>query len=395
MKNIKFLTAAFTLLSLFSVQLPAATILTGKLVRVSTPVDGNVYAGAGEIYIEAPIYGDLTAGAGQLTIRDTIRYDLIAGGGRVYIEGVIGDDLRCGGGEVQLDGQVLGDVLVGSGQLEIGRGAVIHGDLVVGGGEVRIFGRVLGSVILAGGEVLFEGEAAQDVKVRGGDITLNGVFRGPCELAAGEITLGSRAEFYQPVRYWQKNGEIDFSQHLRGDARARFDDSLSQSIGDRDKKWTSNVFSFFSIYRLLAGVLLVTALLLLFEGFFRRSAEGLPAQWLQRFGTGMLYFIGVPIGIVVLLITLIGIPFGVFALIFYLFTLLFAPALTAAVGANALEQYRGLSWTKGQRVLVALGLLLVLRLLSWIPALGWLAVLVLVGVAFGGLIKAMLSRPAV
>ena len=395
MKTMKLLTGALVLLTFLSVQLPAATILTGKLVRVSTPIEGNVYAGAGEIYIDAPINGDLTAGAGELNIRDTIRYDLIAGGGRVRIEGVIGDDLRCGGGEVILYGEVLGDVLVGSGRLEIAPGAVIHGDLVVGGGEVRVNGRVLGSVIVAGGEVLFEGEAEKDAKVRGGEVTLDGIFRGPCEIAAGKLILGSKAEFHQAVRYWQKGGELDFSKNLRGDARATFDTSLKQDMGDYDRNWGSRAFSFFSIYRLLAGALLITVLLLLFEGFFRRSSEGLPAQWLQRFGTGMLYLFVVPVGAIALFITVIGIPFGLFALLFYAFTLLFAPALTAVVGANALEQYRGLNWSKGQRILVALGILIALSLLHWIPVLGWLATLVLVGIAFGCLVKLILTRPAV
>lgn len=395
MKNIKFLTAAFALLSFFATQLPAATILTGKMVRVSTPIDGNVYAGAGEIYIDALVNGDLTAGAGELTIRDTIRYDLIAGGGRVRIEGVIGDDLRCGGGDVSLLGQVLGDVLVGSGQLEIGRGAIIYGDLVVGGGEVRVYGRVLGAIILAGGTVTFEGEVEQEAKLRGGELKLDGIFRGPCEIVAGNITLGDKAEFHQAVRYWQKDGELDFSKNLRSGARATFDSSLGQDMGDASSTWVSKGFSFFSIYRLLAGALLITFLLLLFEGFFRRSSEGLPGQWIQRFGTGMLYLVGVPVGIIVLFITIIGIPFGVFALLFYIFTLLFAPALTAVVGANALEQNRGLSWTKGQRILVALGILVALHLLTWVPVVGWLAGFVLVGIAFGCLVKVILARPVV
>ncbi|MEZ4942789.1 MAG: hypothetical protein R3D58_18085 [Saprospiraceae bacterium] len=378
-------------LSIFLPQLHAATILTGESVQVTNPIDGNVYAAGGKIHISAPINGDLTAGAGEITVFDTIRRDVLVGGGRVRIEGVIGDDLRCGGGEVWLLGDVYGDVVVGSGQLEVGRNAVIHGDLVVGGGEVRMYGRVMGAVIMAGGRVTFEGEAEKDVEIRGGEITLDGIFRGPAEIAATDLKLGQRAEFYGPVRYWRPDGELDFGSSLRDGARASFDTSLKQDM-DYDKGWFSRGFSFFSIYRLLAGALLVVVLLLLFERFFQRSAEGLPAQWLNRFGMGMLYLIGLPVAVIFLLITVIGIPFGVFALLFYIFTLVFAPALTATVGANALEQYRGLSWTKGQRILAALGILVLLRLLSWVPVIGWLAVLVLVSIAFGCLLKAMLAR---
>ncbi len=392
MKTISILTGALALLCIFSAPLTAATILTGKTVRVSAPIDGNVYAGAGEIYINAPIRGDLTAGAGELQLRDTVHGDLIAGGGRVRIEGVVGDDLRCGGGEVRLFGEVFGDVLVGSGRLEISRGAVIHGDLVIGGGEVQVYGQVLGSVIIAGGTVVLDGEVAQSAKLRGGEFKLEGIFRGPCEIAAGHIALGDKAEFHQNVRYWQRDGELDFSKQLRGEARATFDTNLKQGFEEQEGNWASRGFSFFSLYRLLAGALLITVLLLLFEGFFRTAAEGLPQQWLQRLGSGVLYLIGVPVGIVLLLITVIGIPFGLFGLFFYLFTLVFAPALTATVGANALEQYRQLSWSKGQRILVAIGLLAALRLIAWIPLIGWLAVFVLVAVAFGCLWRATVGR---
>lgn len=391
MKTMNRWAGLLLVLSIFLPQLQAATILTGKSVEVTNPIEGNVYAAGGQIRILAPINGDLTAGGGEITVLDTIRRDVIVGGGQVRIEGVVGDDLRCGGGKVWLLGDVYGDVVVGSGELEIGRNAVIHGDLVVGGGEVRMYGRVMGAVIMAGGRIDFEGEAEKEAKVRGGEITIDGIFRGPVELAATELKLGQRAEFHETVRYWRPDGEMDFGSSLRNGARATYDTSLKQDV-DYEKDWFSRGFSFFSIYRLLAGALLIVVLLLLFERFFQRSAEDLPGQWLNRFGMGMLYLIGLPVAVIFLLITVIGIPFGLFALLFYIFTLVFAPALTATVGANVLEQNRGLSWTKGQRILVALGILVLLRLLSWVPVLGWLAVLVLVSIAFGSLLKVTLTR---
>lgn len=370
----------------------SATILTGESVRVSTPIEGNVYAGAGQVTIAAVVNGDVNAGAGELWINDTIRRDLIVGGGRIHIDGVIGEDLRCGGGSVTLRGNVLGDVLVGCGELEIGPGAVIYGDLIVGGGRVRVNGRIMGSVVAAGGEIEFNGEAEKDAEIRGGDVTLNGVFRGPCKFAAESLRLGPNAEFYQTVRYWQKSGEMDLSRYLRGEARATFDESLQQDMGQYKKGWFATAFSAFFLYRLLAGASMIALLVLLFDLFFKRAASGLPAQWLNRFGAGALYFIGLPVAMILLFITVIGIPIGLFALFLYLFTLGFAFALTATVGAYALEQYRGLSWTKGQRILAGIGILLGLRIVAWIPALGFLLIAVAVAVAFGCIVKAVISH---
>lgn len=366
----------------------SATILTGESVRVSTPIEGNVYAGAGQITIAAVVNGDVNAGAGELWVMDTIRRDLIVGGGRIHINGVIGEDLRCGGGSVMLRGNVLGDVVVGCGEIEIGPDVVIYGDLVIGGGRVRMYGRVLGSLVTAGGEIEFNGEAAKDAEIRGGDVMLNGIFRGPCKFAAESLRLGPNAEFYQDVRYWQKNGEVDFSRYLSEGARAIFDESLQQDMGQGKKGWFVGAFSLFFLYRLLAGALLITVLVLLFDLFFQRTGRDLLTQWLNRFGTGVLYFIGVPVAMVLMFVTVIGIPLGLFTLFFYLFTVAFAYALTATVGAYAWEQYRGLSWTKGQRILVGIAILLGLKIITWIPVLGFLLIAVAVSVAFGSIVRA-------
>lgn len=373
----------------------AATILTGESVRVSTPIEGNVYAGAGQITIDAAVNGDVNAGAGELWVMDTIRRDLVVGGGRIHINGVIGEDLRCGGGSVSLRGAVLGDVVVGCGELEIGPDAVIHGDLVVGGGRVKVYGRILGSLVMAGGEIEFNGEAEKDTEIRAGDATLNGVFRGPCKFAAETLRLGPNAKFYQNVRYWQKNGEVDFAGSLQEGARATFDESLQRDMGKPEGAWAIEAFSWFFLYRLLVGALMIALLVLLFDTFFKRSGQSLPAQWLGRFGIGVLYFIGLPVAMVLLFITVIGIPFGLFAFFLYIFTLVFALALTATVGTYALEQYRRLTWTKGQRILVGIALLLGLKLIFWIPVLGFLAVGIAVAVAFGSIIKSLSGPSAV
>lgn len=372
----------------------AATILTGETVRITEPIEGNAYIGAGTVTIDAIVNGDVTVGAGEIQILDTIREDLIVGGGRVRVDGVIGDDIRCGGGEVKIFGNVLGDVIVGCGTLEIGPDVVVYGDLVIAGGEVRISGTVKGSIIMAGGEVSFDGIAEKDVEIRGGEVTLDGDIRGPAKLAAKEIVLRSNAQFAQDVRYWQVDGELDFTGHLRGDASAVYDTSLKQDMEKYDNKWFSKGFGVFSVYRFFAGAVLVALLLWLFHSFFRRSGAGLPDQWINRFGTGILYFIGVPVAAILLFITLIGIPIGLFVLFFYIFSLLFAPALTAAVGANVWEQSRGLSWSTGQRIMVGIGLLLILRLLMWIPVAGPLLGIILVSIAFGSLIKALITHPA-
>lgn len=392
MKTIKYWAGTLLALAILPITLNSATILTGESVRITKPVDGNVYAGAGNITIEAVVNGDVNAGAGELRVSDTIRGNLAVGGGRLYLDGVVGEDLRCAGGEVHLRGQVLGDMVVGGGQIEIGPDAVIYGDLVIGGGSVRVSGRILGTLIIAGGEVEFSGTAEKDAQIRGGTVRLDGIFRGPCTLSVETLDLGARSEFYQDVRYWQKSGETDFGSHLRDNAHATFDTTLQQDMGTSGTGMFVRTFSMFFLWRLMAGILIIAVLVWLFDAFFQRNGRDLPAQWVNRFGTGLIYLFGVPMGAVALFITVIGIPLGLFALFFYLSSLGFAFALTATVGAYALEQYRRLSWSKGQRILAGAGLLLALKIIMWIPFLGFLFALVAVGTAFGSIIRTIVNR---
>ena len=101
---------------------------------------------------------------------------------------------------------------------------------------------------------------------------------------------------------------------------------------------------------------------------------------------GFGYFLAVPVLIFALFITVIGIPAGLFVLSFYVFTLAFAKALAAVVGAFALNHYFNQAWSGIVTLLVALGLYIVLSAVGMLPFVGNLLVAIAVAVAFGAVI---------
>jgi cytoskeletal protein CcmA (bactofilin family) len=393
MKTLKFLWLLM-LLSAWSIA-GAVNILTGETVTIRDRQPGNVYIGASTVAVEAPVDGNLTCGGGEVRILDTLGRDLTVGGGKIEVRGPVLGDVRCAGGQLYLYSTVNGDVVAAGGELEIGRDAVIEGDLVVAGGTVRVYGRILGAVVLAGGELRFAGIAEREIELRGGKVFVDGTVNGPAIVSAEAIELGSAARFMGPVRYWQQAGELNFAPYLRGSEAATFDASLRTDTRQWQADWFRWGFTYFFIFRLLAASLVIALLVALFRPFFERIGGPLRENWLAKFGTGILYFIGVPLAIVMVLVTVIGIPVALFALFLYIFSLVFAHALTAVIAAFAWERYRGYTWTKGQVILAAIGIFVLLKLISWIPFIGLLLSLVAVGIAFGSILQALVRRPVV
>jgi len=361
----------------------ASTIRSGETVRIDQPVAGNLYLAGGEVYINAPIGGDFIAAGGQIEVSAPIGDDGLVAGGEIAINAPVSGDLRIGGGQITIRQNIGGDLVVLSGEVIIAEGVAIGGDLMVLGGEIEMNGAVRGVIRISGGEFRMGGSASGGIEAKCGEITINGEVNGPARLSAGELDLGSNAVFTGDVRYWQGAGELDFSDHLRNGATATFDPSLQLSGGAWDKEEVKRGMFLFSIYRFLAGVVLIVLLVNFFHRFFSRYAGRLTDNMAGSFGYGMLYLIGLPILIVLAMITIIGIPVGFILAAGYGITLALAGALVSVILAYELEKFQGRNWSKSTMMLIAVGISLGIRLVDFIPFAGSLVLFLLIAVVFG------------
>jgi cytoskeletal protein CcmA (bactofilin family) len=315
-------------------------------------VQGDLIASAGTVRVDGRVDGDLVATGGQVTVAGTVTGDLLAAAGSTTISGKVDGDARVASGQARVQGQVGEDLLVAAGQATVDSGARVGGDLVFGAGRVQMDGAVAGSVLGATGNYN-----------RGGSVD-----------GSERVNAGQPAEQRQPT--------------------------LADRTLDALRRYVSI---------LVIGVLG----LWLLPRVLRGAADAARSRPLVSLGVGVLGFIGVIVGLMLLVLVtvlaavvlgLLGIGsltgvtvFGgilVAAIVVFLFVLAIAFAAQATVGlalGRLLLRGEDRSFLAGLGAL-ALGVLMVVPVAAIPLAGGWLeALLVLLGL---GALLLTARRPA-
>jgi hypothetical protein len=359
-----------------------AQLRYGNTVTISEPVWNDLYIAGGHIIINAPVHGDLVVAGGTVHFNDTVTNDILVAGGNVTFNGHVGDDVRCAGGNLQIIKNVAGDVVVTGGTVTIASGVSVGG-LLSAGGEVTIDGIVTGKVKSASGNFVLNGQVMNDLDCRADKITINGAVKGQALLSAGDVIVGDHAAFSGPVRYWVPGGQVNFKQSLKN-GQAVYDPSLRISRG----RWY--FLGFASIMALLwyvgAVLLLIVIIQYLFGPAMKKAGEKVYSSIPKSLGYGFLFWIGVPIAAAVAFITVIGVPVGLILLGCYIILALSATTIVAVVAANWLHSRSRAKWGFWKLVFIALGIFMLLKIVTFTPFFGWLLLIVLVCIASGAIL---------
>ncbi|MBX2927601.1 MAG: polymer-forming cytoskeletal protein [Saprospiraceae bacterium] len=380
---------------LFSNNLAASGIQSGKDVIIDEPVNKNITVAGGTIRVEAPIGGDLICAGGEIRINNTVGQDILAAGGDIQLNKAGGQDVRLIGGKVRVSDNVPGDLVITGGEIFIEAGVTIGGDLIVAGGKVMMEGTVKGNADVMAGELFLSGMVEGELNAKGGRIDVDGQVKGVSKIAADHIHLGSTARFGGDVSYWSKSGAVDFGSALAGSATATFTESLKMKHTEWKQKsrlLQKRLAPAVIAYRIAAGALIIGFLTAFFSGFFARHAGGLRRKTGAYMGVGTLYLIGIPVLAGIAAATIIGIPAAVALGGVYSASIAVAGALTAVVAAHELSNRLGRNWSKGQFFWASTGIFIVLKVLGAVPFFGSLAVFVLTAVAFGYVIQIMRGK---
>ncbi|WP_194776050.1 bactofilin family protein [Pararhodonellum marinum] len=357
---------------------------SGENVNIDKPHPGNLYVAGGNITINAPVSGDLLAAGGNLTVNDSIQEDVLAAGGSLIFNGIIGDDLRCAGGEVALASEVWGDVVMAGGQLTVGKNAIIHGNLIVSGGTIQIDGSVMGEVMLASGDFVLNGTLHQKLEANCGQVTINGVVEGIALLTAESIQIGENAVFEDQVRYWSQDKNLDFGSSLKG-GEAVFDENL------KPERKGLKIFGFATLIGLFwylgTVLLMMVILLLLMKPIFLKAARVGLDDLGKTLGLGFLFVLGIPVLILMAFLSLIGLPIGLILLFLYTLIMLFAATISALMIAHYIQYKNQTIWPFWQVILIAFAIFIGLKVLTFIPILGWFTLAVIVLFAFGSILR--------
>lgn len=356
----------------------------GRSVTITQPVHEDLYVAGGTVTVNAPIYGDLIVAGGTININDTVMNDLLVAGGTVTINGYVADDIRCAGGELHVLKNIGGDLVVTGGKVDIANDVAIAGGLMTGGGEVTANGTVNGDVRCAAGNLVFNGTAAKNFDCRSESLTINGTVMGTAVLAARQINVGTAASFHNNVRYWNREGKLDFGQSLNG-TTAEYDASLA--IKPNAWYYLGHATLLGLVWYLSTVFIFLMLIEYLFRNTFQRAGNSLDHSLLKSLGYGFLFFIGVPLAVGLLLITVIGIPVGVLLMLSYITLVLLATVITSLVTANWYNHRFEHDWTYWQTVWAAFAVFVLFKMISLTPFWGWLIMILIACIAFGALLR--------
>jgi len=357
--------------------------LAGNTVTVSEVVNGNLYVSEGTITIKAPVHGDLVVAGGTVIINDTVTNDIMAIGGTITINGYTGGDVRSGGGEIFIKKNIGGDLLIGGGRIHIENGATINGGLIAGSGDIEMNGIVKGDIKTGAGTFKMNGTAMHNMDCRASDIFINGAVNGNAVLAAQNINIGSTAIFQQNVRYWSKNKTIAFGNSVKN-GEAIYDPSLEIKSG----RWA--YIGFTTLLGLLWYLITAFIFILLVQYFFGKTiadaADTAFAKALKSTGYGLLFIILVPVGLVLMMITIVGIPLAILTAILYVVLLLMANIISSAVITCWINSRGNRQWRFWPLAFANLAVFIVYRLVTITPFFGPLIMFVITCMTFGALL---------
>ncbi len=366
----------------------AFRIIFGNNIIISQPVYDDLYITGGTIIINATIYGDLICAGGTIIINDTVTNDILVVGSKVIFNGFVGDDVRCAGGELIVQKSITGDLVITGGKIKVNRDVIIGNGLLVSGGEITLNGIVKNSIKIAIGNLVFNGVAEKDIDMRGGRLEMNGTVNGSSVIAAAEIIIGNTANFNNNIRYWNKNSSLDFRNSIKS-GNAVYDTTLKM----QDGRW---YYLGALLWYISMALLMIAIIQYLFSNIMKKAGHTVLNATLKSMGFGLLFFIAVPIMTFIAFITVVGLPIGLFLLFNFIILALLASIISSVVISNWIDNRFNYMWTYWKLVFAALGILIGLQIVSFIPILGWVVMLLVLCVSFGAiLLNIRCSNPIV
>ncbi len=326
----------------------------GENVTISGVVNGDVYAAGANVTIEGTINGDLLAGAGMITLLGEVTDDVRIAGGNILINGTVGKNVTLAGGTATItsEAEIGGSILAFAGNLElrasVGRDANLYTGRAVVGSQI-------------GGNL--QGEFEELVLTSEAGILGDLNYKSPqkAEIVDGAIILGK-------TNYQLLEKERVPSLNMRVIAES--------SIPRGASLWLS--FSSF-----ILSFLLGLGFLYVFPKRGEEIVKVLSSRPWQSLGAGFLALILMPVGMVLLIMTIIGIPLvlmlvPLFILLLY-FSKIFAAICTGRWVFNRWEIKKSLNWA----LLVGL---IIYYLLRQLPIVSPMAVFAFTALGLGAFI---------
>ncbi|MDP3836611.1 MAG: polymer-forming cytoskeletal protein [bacterium] len=342
-------------------------------VPAGETIDGNLYAAGNNITIDGEIKGDLIAAAQTITVNGRLDGDLIAAAQTITINGEINGNVRIAANSASLNGVVARNVNFIGNSIALGKNARVGWDLLSAAMNTDIMGVIDGNVYGEGDNIILSGKIGKNFSFLSDNRNRN-------------ITLAPQATINGNLTYGEgTNINIQDGASVAGEVNPVKQESKSGSKA-MNKLWSI-------IYSIFAAI--VIGLVIIKPG--RKIALGMNNIIRQQPGMvfvwGLLTFLVVPMGALILIFTIIGAPLAIILLGLWLMMLWIGKIITAIfVGQTLVARFsRGEENSKTLTVGLMIGVI-ILWLLFAIPFVGWLISLAATCLGTGALILLFTSR---
>lgn len=229
-------------------------------------------------------------------------------GGTVTVEaGETVDGLTAFGGTVVVRGTVAGDLGGMAGSVVIEPSGVVTGDVAVTTGNLRIAGRVGGDVEAAAGSVTLEEGAvvAGSLRAGAGSVVVNGRVGGDAVLGTDSVTLGQTADVVGDLRYERGATFRDEGGTVGGAIVTETNLGVGGFTPIQLSGWL------FTGYAIVVNLVVGAILLAVLPGFSRRVTRTVARQPIRSIGVGLGSMVAVPVGLLLVAVTIVGIPLAI------------------------------------------------------------------------------------
>jgi cytoskeletal protein CcmA (bactofilin family) len=344
----------------------------GALVTVAAgeTIDDTLLATGETVAIDGNVTGDLLAFGRSVTVRGNVSGDLITGAETVSVEGTVGGNIIGGARALSLIRARVGRHLDGFARdVGVDAAADIAGNALAFGETIDIGGRV-----------------GADLKGFGSTVTVSGTVEGDVDGFAGEVTLLPSARIGGNV-----TAHVDSAGDLKIAAGAVVGGTTNERLVEREERRNRYLTVGYYVGQIVRlGAAFLTGLLLLWAFPVLREVS-LPnaVAVLRTGGIGLAAAVTLPVGAMLVCLTIIGLPIGILAFMLGAIGLYLSKAVVAQIIGRSV--FRAPQGPPHYAATLLAGFAIVFVAIS-VPVIGGLANFVLTLIGFGVIVSLLIAR---
>ncbi|MCL4208515.1 hypothetical protein KJZ63_02690 [Patescibacteria group bacterium] len=356
-------------------------MVSDKSVLDVTTVDAGPHFFYGEEQvIDENLVGDVYVFAGKVEINGNIDGDLMVLGGTVVLNGDVTQDVRAGAGTIYVNGQIGQNLTVGAGQIYFGEKALIGNSVVAAGGDVNLDGQTTGKVLLGGGAARLAGKYGSDVHAQADTFKVM-----PGVVVAGSLIADAYTSAdVAPDAQVMKENMVKVVPPEQKNRPQR--EEKMRSVGGVLVKAVMMEF----LFKLLIGFVSGSILIYFLPKLVKAAKNQVLLAPMANFGWGLVYLFMTPIVILLTLVSVVAMPIAGLLVLIYLGSMMVAHTVVAVALGDKLVHGANVKMFKNPYLSFGVGLL-VLRLVCFLPLLGWMVGFVSFTIGMGTLFILMKS----